>query len=227
LAELCTSRNVAMPRTQELICKAVFDDESNADLLYETVFANGVITIKWLAEEGKRRKLMLIDLVRPENEADAKSLEMYRAQLNLFSEMCLDRQYIAIKHLGSKMKVELILGCMSDMLLPYDLRASFCRLMLHLHIDAEPQELITAVNYARLWADIPQSLSVDTYSHRDDNHARHARAFTGVIDFVSNYLQIIERVSYDTEKEINQEMILFFKKSKSSQNWNEGRVSNQ
>lgn len=212
LSDLCVSNKKAIAVTQELICKSVLSLK-NSDILIETKMMTSneywraigeddymddeddqntrEVVLMW--KEGKHMK-SLTDLGRGSKMnavIDVAILDYYRHQLNLFSNMCLNRQYLALNNLSPHLDIDLILRCMSDDQVPYELRASFCRLMLHLHVDRDPQEPVTPVKYARLWSEIPAVMSIYDYDIRKipDTSKEHVRArFNTTIAFVENYL---------------------------------------
>lgn len=212
LSDLCVSMNKSIPVTQELICKAVLNP-TNADILIETKLVlsrfefEGVssgenaleagedeeeVWLFWRDSSKEIRSKSVRELAQDAKEGqkeDRDVLSYYRYQLNLFARMCLDRQYLAINEISGQLDVDLILRCMSDENLPFDLRASFCRLMLHMHVDRDPQEQVTPVKYARLWSEIPSEIAIDDYDSSGTSKDEIKERFAQTMEFVEEYLR--------------------------------------
>uniref|UniRef100_A0A8D0AS33 Inositol 1,4,5-trisphosphate receptor n=1 Tax=Sander lucioperca TaxID=283035 RepID=A0A8D0AS33_SANLU len=220
LSDLCVSMNKSIPVTQELICNAVLDP-ANADILIETnstidssLGENSVeseedeeeVWLFWKDSNKEIRSKSIRELAQDAKEAqkeDQEVISYYRYQLNLFARMCLDRQYLAINKISGQLDVDLILRCMSDEDLPYDLRASFCRMMLHMHVDRDPQEQVTPVKYARLWSEIPSEIAIDDYDNDGTSKDEIKERFCLTMEFVENYLRDVVCQSFpfaDKEK---------------------------
>uniref|UniRef100_A0A8D2MD72 Inositol 1,4,5-trisphosphate receptor n=1 Tax=Zonotrichia albicollis TaxID=44394 RepID=A0A8D2MD72_ZONAL len=205
LSDLCVSMNKSIPVTQELICKAVLNP-ANADILIETNSpVKKVLKVHYYVGEDEEevwlfwrdsnkeiRSKSIRELAQDAKEGqkeDRDVLSYYRYQLNLFARMCLDRQYLAINEISGQLDVDLILRCMADENLPYDLRASFCRLMLHMHVDRDPQEQVTPVKYARLWSEIPSEIAIDDYDSSGTSKDEIKERFAQTMEFVEEYLR--------------------------------------
>ncbi|XP_050314541.1 inositol 1,4,5-trisphosphate receptor isoform X2 [Anthonomus grandis grandis] len=221
LSDLCISNKKAIPVTQELICKSVLsqknsdilietrlmktkvelhevaeEDENLMDLSYSTmdeikVIEECQVILLW---NNRQKQMALTELCRKAKMGSKENqaiLDYYRHQLDLFSNMCLNRQYLALNNLSPHLDIELILKCMADENVSFDLRASFCRLMLHLHVDRDPQEPVTPVKYARLWSEIPSLMSINDYDCNkmpDPNKEAVRAKFSSTISFVGGYL---------------------------------------
>uniref|UniRef100_A0A8C2LCG3 Inositol 1,4,5-trisphosphate receptor n=1 Tax=Cricetulus griseus TaxID=10029 RepID=A0A8C2LCG3_CRIGR len=222
LSDLCVSNHIAIPVTQELICKCVLDPK-NSDILIQTELrpvkemaqSHEYLSIEYSEEEvwltwtdrnnehHEKSVRQLAQEARAGNAHDENVLSYYRYQLKLFARMCLDRQYLAIHEISKQLGVDLLFLCMADEMLPFDLRASFCHLMLHVHVDRDPQELVTPVKFARLWTEIPTAITIKDYDSnlnatRDDKKNK----FASTMEFVEDYLNnvVSEAVPFANEE---------------------------
>ncbi|XP_034032686.1 inositol 1,4,5-trisphosphate receptor type 2 isoform X2 [Thalassophryne amazonica] len=226
LSDLCVSNKTAIPVTQELICKFVLNP-TNADILIQTkLIPNTENTLESsLLQEDVEEEEVWLYWIDNHKEPHGKSIRhlsqdskgnhkmdidiitYYRYQLNLFAKMCLDRQYLAINQISSQLPVDLILRCMFDDSLPYNLRASFCRLMLHMHVDRDPQEAVVPVRYARLWTEIPSKITIHEFEYESTDSSRDEmkRKFAPTMEFVEEYLKdVVSQPFPFGEKEKNE-----------------------
>ncbi|KAJ0036555.1 hypothetical protein NQD34_005232 [Periophthalmus magnuspinnatus] len=150
------------------------------------------VWLMWTDKTNERQEKSIRQLAqeaRQGNAHDDNVLTYYRYQLKLFARMCLDRQYLAIDEISKQLDVDLIFLCIMDETLPFDLRASFCRLMLHAHVDRDPQELVTPVKFARLWTEIPTAITIKDYdSNMDDSRDNKKNRFSNTMVFMEDYL---------------------------------------
>ncbi|XP_053377799.1 inositol 1,4,5-trisphosphate receptor type 1-like isoform X4 [Mercenaria mercenaria] len=235
LSDLCVSNKVAIPVTQELICKCLLSEE-NKDILIDTrviktqtevemedenpddgiaepfftIEEDEDVVVIWKEDNGETQqeeiRTLALNAAQDPQSRDKAVLKYYRHQLNLFSHMCLDRQYLAINELSKDLDIDLILRCMSDEKLPFELRASFCRLMLHMHVDREPQETVKPVKYARLWKEIPAQIAIEDYESnigKDPEKERVKPAFAQTIMFVEDYLTVVSQDGSFADREQN------------------------
>ncbi|XP_077337534.1 inositol 1,4,5-trisphosphate-gated calcium channel ITPR3 isoform X3 [Lithobates pipiens] len=209
LSDLCVSNHIAIPVTQELICKCVLDPK-NSDILIKTElrpvkemsqspeymsieYCEEEVWLVWLDKNNDTHDKSIRQLsqeARAGNAHDENVLKYYRYQLKLFARMCLDRQYLAIHEISKQLSVDLIFLCMADETLPFEIRASFCHLMLHVHVDRDPQELVTPVKYARLWTEIPTAITIKDYDSSDSRDDKKNK-FTNTMEFVEDYLNAV------------------------------------
>jgi len=133
IRELSSPNNNTVLGNMTLTGTPIAIEDSSLNMSYfisQQANSNDEIVLVW-----ETNKYRIHDLLKSHSQSDKNLLEYYKYQLNLFSNMCLNRQYLAIEELSPNLTIDLILKCIKDEQLDCELRASFCRLMLHLHVN--------------------------------------------------------------------------------------------
>uniref|UniRef100_A0A915CQ64 Inositol 1,4,5-trisphosphate receptor n=1 Tax=Ditylenchus dipsaci TaxID=166011 RepID=A0A915CQ64_9BILA len=205
LADLCVCRGEANKKIQELICNSVLS-EKNRDIFMQTEMCPSIdcsqdrkfeVYICWSYANSQCQSL--VACAESKSEEDRDMIDYYRHQLGLLAQMCQDQQYLAIDppperrllNISQELPIDLVLQCMSDSRLPCDIRASFCRLMLHLHVVRGSP--VAAVRHARLWRDIPDEVSVERYhSSAVESYIEGCRNRHGCGEYFKDILRIVD-----------------------------------
>lgn len=206
LGDLCiTSNGSVCSTTQSLICESILF-KSNDDILIETFtdHSNGQILLStkhWIpyndtkfVREVCRTSRPLHDIVmsaRVGCERNAFILNYYRHQLDLFSALCVGRQLKAINAISEKLSLKLVQQCIRDGELPSELRASFCKLLLHLYLIKGSRNPVPPINLKRKWTDIAEKVSLEIYDYHDNNDLQTplpVDEFVETMEFVEMYL---------------------------------------
>ncbi|CAI2351552.1 unnamed protein product [Caenorhabditis sp. 36 PRJEB53466] len=218
LADLCVCRGEANKKIQELICTSVLSSK-HRDIFMDTKLIDKEVEIGWAPSF---RKLVDIAEGARSNPEDAEHLDYYRHQLDLLSQMCQEQQYLAIDppperrlmNISHQLPAELVLQCMSDARLPYDLRGSFTRLMLHLHVVRGSP--MSAIRHARLWWSIPEHVDVNNYesvsveAYSDGSRMRIGETIAHqVLRTVNKYLMGLRNQSSDERHSVNSSKLTY------------------
>jgi len=188
LTELCASKGEPMPSTQRLICSAVFGDGESGHarrLFIETSLDSGTVYISTL--QGDLRRRALADVLESARDDDVDLIHFYVAQLELYCAMVVGRQRAAIDPLALEFSLDLLLQGMADPNISWAVRAAYCDLIVHLHLDVDPFQRPLTFTNARLWGDIPDTIAVSDFHHHPVEESRAVR-FQPTLDFVSRYL---------------------------------------
>lgn len=180
LSDMCITSNQSVSvQTQKIISELILSGE-NEDILVETLYQDDKILLStqhWRANQIESmgefimppRSLRDIVLAAKNGyELELFILDYYRHQLDLFSALCVSRQYGAIRILSEKLPMSLIQQCVSDAELHCGLRASFCRLLLHLYLIRDPRMPVSPVRNEFSWRDIPDKINVEIYDRHNE-----------------------------------------------------------
>ncbi|KAI6654157.1 Inositol 1,4,5-trisphosphate receptor 1 isoform [Oopsacas minuta] len=139
---------------QNMLIKIIYEDDDNE------MDGRFQLKVPWNESMDRIGQKELCE--RKSDSKYSRVYEYWKWQLELYSSLCYGRHYSAIDHpsLKEQLTIQTVFQCMKDTDLPLSLRAVYCKLLQTMYLDVNPQTLISPIEYARLWQDIPQEIGL-------------------------------------------------------------------
>ena len=158
LRALCTCDGEAMMANQSEIGRYLLQNKEISDkLIYPIRDNNDIVEVYLPPIKCWTRLTDLKDML---SKADNMQLyDYFIGMINLLSDLCLGRNYIAIEQLEKVFTLNMIMKIIANDDLEKKLRCVFGRLLIHLWIDRKPYSELNVPNYLLIWEEINEDTS--------------------------------------------------------------------
>jgi hypothetical protein len=198
LRALCTVDGEPMIVNQSEISKLMLEDSNNKNTLVLSIRQGGSGKVEVQAYDDY---INLEDFEKISETKDSKDrFNYFVALINLLSDLCLNKNYIAIDQLKPVYPHSLIFIIISKSEYPYSLRSAFVRLMNTLWIEGSQTQPFNIPNLIRTWEDLAPNKRRTITSNTETSE------FTMFKDYVKAFLIDITKEGfqrvYNTEKNL-------------------------
>lgn len=87
---------------------------------------------------------------------DVRLYNYFDSMLRLTSLMCLSRNYAGINDIGVLYSLDFVIDCFLNEDIAYSMRSNLAKMLLSVHIDKDPLEMINVPILTRVWSDVAQ-----------------------------------------------------------------------
>ncbi|EFC42710.1 predicted protein [Naegleria gruberi] len=196
LSALCACGNRPIKKNQSYITELLFEDEKVTNSLMFPYFVDNDPKNKLCIKVNGTEYGLLEFVSKAMSQALSANtanfdgqddflilLNFFQKQIELLSLLCLGRNKEAIQYIQNKFSYELILACIKEKNLPFEIRSSFCTLLLNCFLDVDPYEANPTISFTRKWTEIEKMKKT-----QDDKKIKELRTF--LTDFYKENYQL-------------------------------------
>lgn len=155
LKAICSCNGDPIINNQNDIAKVLLEDEDSRTFLMMPVRMKNDGNVDVLMDstrQGGQGNWMCLSLYR---KFKKKTYGYFLSLIDLTAELCLGRNRKALDTLQEMYSFDIVKNVIKNRELPYELRALFMRILLHMHMDREPLEPIQIPRQTGVWNELP------------------------------------------------------------------------
>jgi len=191
LRALCVCDGEAVVKNQTDMSRFIIEDvETRTHLIFQNFRKNGLnqLELRLIDYEGQSGEFWttIAGFQGLSSELDGhEKYEYFLSMIYLLSDLCLQRNYVAINFLKTVYTYDLCFSTISDETLTWELRTAFAKLLNTLWLDKNPYQPLNVPQYLVSWDDItPEKCAEITSSDLDEVHAKR---FDSLKEYLRNY----------------------------------------